>query len=60
MTICAGVLGAFYIVTQASLMLGTTSLVQGGTPLLRADLAAWFPVILIGSTSVWTAGYVQT
>lgn len=60
MTICAGVLGAFYIVTQASLMMGGTSLVQGGAPFLRADFAAWFPVILIGSVSVWTAGYIQT
>ena len=53
MTLCAGVLGVFYIVTQASLMLG-------GTQFLRADLAAWFPVILTGSASVWTAGYIQT
>ena len=55
MAICAGVLGVFYAITQASLMLG-------GTPnsLVRADLAAWFPVIVTGSASVWTAGYVQT
>lgn len=53
MTLCAAVLGVFYIATQASLMLG-------GTQFLRADLAAWFPVILTGSASVWTAGYIQT
>lgn len=53
MTICTVVLGAFYIITQGSLMLG-------GSSILRADLAAWFPVIFVGSASVWTAGYVQT
>lgn len=53
MTICAAVLGACYIVTQASLMVGST-------PIIRPDFAAWFPVIVIGSTSVWTSGYVQT
>ena len=55
MAVCAGVLGVFYAITQASLMMG-------GTPssMIRADLAAWFPVIITGSASVWTAGYVQT
>ena len=52
MAICALVLGGFYIVTQGSLLLG-------GTPFLRADLAAWFPVILTGSASVWTSGYIR-
>ena len=55
MATCAGVLGVFYAITQASLMLG-------GTPgaFMRADLAAWLPVIVTGTASVWTAGYVQT
>lgn len=53
MAVCAAVLGGFYIITQGSLMLG-------GTPFVRADFAAWFPVILTGSASVWTSGYVQT
>lgn len=53
MTICTVVLGGFYIITQGSLMLG-------GSSMLRADFAAWFPVIFVGSASVWTAGYVQT
>ncbi len=55
MAICAGVLGTFYAITQASLMLGGSP-----TGILRPDLAAWFPVIVTGSASVWTSGYVQT
>lgn len=54
MTICAAVLGALYVLTQASLMVG------GSTPFLRPDLAAWLPVIVIGAASTWTAGYAQT
>ena len=53
MTICAGVLSGFYLLTQASLILGSTAL-------LRPDLAAWFPVIVTGSATVWTSGYIQT
>ena len=53
MTVCAGILGVCYIISQGSLMLG-------GTGLIRADLAAWFPVVATGSASVWTWGYIQT
>ncbi|MEQ9406805.1 MAG: LptF/LptG family permease [Fuerstiella sp.] len=53
MAVCAAVLGGFYALTQASLALG-------GTHFLRPDLAAWLPVMVMGSASVWTAGYVQT
>lgn len=53
MAICAVVLGGFYGLFQGSLALGSGHF-------LRPDLAAWLPVILMGGTSVWTAGYVQT
>ena len=53
MTICAAVMSGFYIMTQASLMLG-------GSAIIRPDLAAWFPVIVTGGATMWTAGYVQT
>lgn len=53
MTICATVIGGFYVLSQASYMLG-------GNELLRPDLAAWLPVIVTGGATVWTSGYVQT
>lgn len=53
MTICAGVISGFYVVTQASYLLG-------GQEIIRPDLAAWAPVILTGASAVWTSGYVQT
>ncbi|MEZ6060901.1 MAG: LptF/LptG family permease [Planctomycetaceae bacterium] len=54
MAICAAVLGFFYVFTQGSIILGSSGLIS------RPDLAAWIPVIVTGSTGVWTAGYVQT
>jgi lipopolysaccharide export system permease protein len=53
MAVCAGVLGVFYAVAEASFALG-------GTGLIAADMAAWIPVILTGVASTWTAGLVQT
>lgn len=53
MAICAAILGGFYIFNQGSLALGSSHF-------LRPDLAAWLPVIVMGSASVWTAGYIQT
>ncbi|MEZ6123812.1 MAG: LptF/LptG family permease [Planctomycetaceae bacterium] len=53
MTVCALVLGCFYLLNQGCQMVG-------GTGLVRADLAAWFPVIVTGGATVWTSGYVQT
>lgn len=53
MAVCAVVLGGFYIFFQGSLALGHGHF-------LRPDLAAWLPVMVMGSTCMWTAGYVQT
>lgn len=53
MTICALVIGGFYVLTQASQMLG-------GNELIRADFAAWLPVIVTSGATVWTSGFVQT
>lgn len=53
LAICGLVLGIAFAVTQGSLLLG-------GTGLIRPDLAAWAPVVLTGTLSVWTSGYVQT
>lgn len=53
LAICGLVLGIAFVVTQGSLLLG-------GTGLIRPDLAAWAPVVLTGTLSVWTSGYVQT
>lgn len=50
---CGLVLGVSFALTQASLALGSEGLI-------RPEIAAWFPVVLIGTTSVWTKGYVQT
>ena len=52
MSVCIGVLGAFFLFHQASLLLGGS--------MIRPDLAAWFPIIITGSATVWTSGYVQT
>ncbi|MCP4170470.1 MAG: LptF/LptG family permease [Fuerstiella sp.] len=57
MTVCALVLGAFFVFGQVSLVLGGS--IIGGT-LIPLDLAAWCPVIVTGGATVWTAGYVQT
>ncbi|MEO2027893.1 MAG: LptF/LptG family permease [Fuerstiella sp.] len=57
MTVCALVLGVFFIFGQVSLVLGGS--VIGGT-LIPIDLAAWCPVIITGGATVWTSGYVQT
>ena len=53
LAICGLVLAISFGIAQGSLMLGNAGLV-------RPDIAAWFPVVLTGTTSVWTAGYVQT
>ncbi|MFN9720360.1 MAG: LptF/LptG family permease [Planctomycetota bacterium] len=53
MATCATVLGVLYGITEASFALGREGL-------MPADLAAWLPVILIGSGSTWTSGLVQT
>ena len=53
LAICGLVLTAAFGITQGSLLLGNAGL-------LRPDVAAWFPIVLTGTTSVWTAGYVQT
>ncbi len=57
MTVCAFVLGGFFIFGQVSLLLGGSMV--GGT-LIPLDLAAWCPVIITGGATVWTSGYVQT
>ena len=57
MTVCALVLGVFFVFGQVSLVLGGSMI--GGT-LIPLDLAAWCPVIVTGGATVWTAGYVQT
>lgn len=53
MAVCAGVLGVFYGVAEASFAIG-------GTGLIAADLAAWIPVVVTGIASAWTSGLVQT
>ncbi len=53
MAICAFVLAGFYGFTEGCLAMGDARL-------LRPDLAAWIPVMTMGSASVWTSGYVQT
>lgn len=53
MAVCTLVLGLFYGVMQASLYLGTTSL-------LAADYAAWLPVIATGAAAAWFAPTTQT
>lgn len=53
MAVCALVLGGFYMFFQGTLALGNAHF-------LRPDLAAWLPVIVMGSASMWTSGYVQT
>ncbi len=53
MATCATVLGVLYGVTEACFAMGREGL-------MPADLAAWLPVILIGSGSTWTSGLVQT
>lgn len=50
---CGLVLGVTFGLTQASLALGSEGL-------LRADVAAWLPVVITGTTGAWTSGYVQT
>jgi lipopolysaccharide export system permease protein len=53
LAICGLVLAVSFGLTQGSLLMGSAGLI-------RPDVAAWFPVVLTGTTSVWTAGYVQT
>lgn len=53
MAVCAGVLGVFYAVAEASFAIGATGLIA-------ADMAAWIPVIITGIASAWTSGLVQT
>ncbi len=53
LAICGTVLAFSFGLTQASLALGSEGLI-------RPDVAAWLPVVLMGTTSTWTAGYVQT
>lgn len=53
LAVCGLVLGVTFGLTQASLALGSEGL-------LRADVAAWLPVVLTGTTGAWTSGYVQT
>ncbi len=53
LAICSLVLVVSFGIAQGSLMLGNAGLI-------RPDVAAWFPVVVTGTTSVWTAGYVQT
>ncbi len=53
LAICGLVLAVAFGITHGSLLMGSAGLV-------RPDLAAWFPVVITGTTSVWTAGYVQT
>jgi lipopolysaccharide export system permease protein len=53
LVVCACVLGFFYAIAEGSLAMG-------GSGLIAPDLAAWFPVIVIGVATTWTAGLVQT
>ena len=53
LAICGLVLAVFFGITHCSLLLADAGLI-------RPDVAAWFPVVLTGTTSVWTTGYVQT
>jgi len=53
LAICGLVLAVSFGLTQGSLLMGSAGFI-------RPDVAAWFPVVLTGTTSVWTAGYVET
>lgn len=53
MAVCTLVLGFFYGILQASLYVGTTSL-------LATDYAAWLPVVATGAGAAWFAPTVQT
>jgi lipopolysaccharide export system permease protein len=53
MAVCTLVLGVFYGIMQASLYLGTSSL-------LATDYAAWLPVVATGGAAAWFAASVQT
>ena len=53
MAVCSLVLGVFYGIVQASLYLGTSSL-------LATDYAAWAPVVLTSGAAAWFAPAVQT
>lgn len=53
MAICGVVLAVVFGFAQGSLL-------AGGANLISPAFAAWLPIVVTGTTSVWTAGYVQT
>jgi lipopolysaccharide export system permease protein len=53
MAVCGVVLAAVFGFAQGSLL-------AGGANLIPPALAAWLPIVVTGTTSVWTSGYVQT
>jgi len=53
MAVCGVVLTVVFGFAQGSLM-------AGGANLISPALAAWLPIVVTGTTSVWTSSYVQT
>ncbi len=53
MAICGLVLALVFGFAQGSLL-------AGGSNLISPALAAWLPIVVTGTTSVWASGYVQT
>jgi lipopolysaccharide export system permease protein len=50
---CIGVMGILFVVSQAFLYAGRINLVE-------AELAAWGPIILSGTLSIWFSGLAQS
>lgn len=53
LALCAGVMGATFGLLQLCNFLATSHLIA-------ADLAAWLPVIVVGSVSAWATGWIRT
>lgn len=53
MAICGAVLVVVFAFAQGSQL-------AGGTGLIAPATAAWLPILVAGTTSVWTSGYIQT
>ena len=53
MALCAGLMGTTFGLMQACQFLATSHL-------LAADLAAWLPVMVIGTVAAWGTGWIRT
>ena len=53
MAICGLVLAAVFGFAQGSMLAGSANLISPA-------FAAWLPIVVTGTTSVWTSSYVQT